>query len=199
MKHYLLEPTYKKSVLEFDLFKRKEEDGTWTYLRKELGWRWGAFMFSVPETEEEVMEYLKNQGYENALDWALDYGHTVTDENGEEVLDGDIAELIASQLTPSEDDSFVDITEDYDMEMLYCDDGCWETWDIYNYQNEDILDDEEKESLIEEVQEAWEEEYQEGVEDLGWEYVDNYFEMHCNPKITPCDENGKTEEEETDE
>ena len=29
-------------------------------------------------------------------------------------------------------------------------------------------------------------------EDLGWEFIDCFYEMHCHPEITPCDKNGNT-------
>jgi hypothetical protein len=80
MKHYRIEPTYKKSVLEFDIFKRHDEDGNLIFLRKELGWRWGSFLVRVPETEEEALEWVKEQGYDNLLDWAGDYGHLEYDD-----------------------------------------------------------------------------------------------------------------------
>lgn len=203
MKHYIIEPTYKKSLIERTIFRRTNEEGKPIFLEKELGWRWGSFMISVPETEEEVMDYVKSKGYEGdtaVLDWACDFGHTMTDENGEEILDPDtsVLELVQSQLLPSEDDDFVDITEDYeDAEMIECWDGCWEHWDARSYQVE--LSEEEHEAFVEEAEEAYAEDYEEGVEELGWEYVDTCFELHCSPKITECDENGHPFEESEDE
>lgn len=197
MKNYLLEPTYKKSVVEYTLFKRKNEEGQLIFLRKELGWRWGSWMLSVPETEEEAYAYIKEQGYDNLLDWAYDYGHTVTNDNGDEVLDPDsnVIEMVAMQCLPSAADEFVDITEDYpNAEMIECWDGCWEFWDVFSYQVED-LDEDEVEAIKEEAEEAYDEEYEEGVEALGWEFVDTYFEMHCSPSIVRCNENGEPEKD----
>jgi len=192
MKHFLLEPTYKKSLVEFTLFKRKDENDNTIFLRKELGWRWGSFRFSVPETEEEALEYIKSKGYdgENAIfEWAEDYGHTIWDgEEDKEYLDPNtsLVEMVKSQLLPSEADDFVDITEDYeDAEMIECDDGCWEFWRVSSYQTE--ISEEDQESIVAEIEEVYSEEYEEGVENLGWEYVSTYFELHCNPKITECD------------
>ena len=202
MKHYLIEPTYKKSLLEFTLFKRKDEEGKDIFLRKELGWRWGSFMISVPDTEEEAMEYLASEGYEGEdaiLNWAMDYGHTIWDGE-KEYLDPDttIVEMIESQMLPSETDDFVDISEDYHhAEFIDSWDGCWEYWSVDSYHKE--IPEEEQEAIIEEVEEVYAEEYEEGVETLGWEFVDTYFELHCSPKITPCNENGQVEEEETSE
>jgi len=195
MKHYRIEPTYKKSVVEWELFQRKDEEtGKIINLRKELGWRWGSFMVSIPTTQEELDKWIEvNPNYDTIEEWAHDYGHAEEDEDGNIVIDGDIFEILEGQLLPSESDSFVDITEDYDMEMIDCWDGCWEYWHVDSYQLE--LDEDVKESMIEEVEEAWEEDYQEGVEALGWTYVDTYFEMQCSPSITECDEHGEVEEE----
>ena len=201
MKHYRIEPTYKKSVIEFDIFKRHDEDGNLIFLRKELGWRWGEFMVSVPETEEEALEYIKEQGYEGedaVLNWATDFGHTVWDGETESLdPDTSLLEMIQSQALPNESDDFVDITEDYDMEMIECWDGCWEDWSVTSYVTD--IDDEQRELWIEEAEAAWEEDYQEGVEELGWEFVDNMFEMQCSPKIIPCDEHGTPLEEEEED
>ena len=202
MKHYLLEPTYKKSLIEYTIFRRMNENNKPIFLRKELGWRWGSFMISIPETEEEITEYLESHGYEGenaALEWAMDYGFTIADATTGviEQPDEPIADLIKGQLLPSEDDEFVDVTEDYgDAEFIDAWDGCWEYWYVDSYLVE--LDEEEKEAWVEEAEEAYEEMHEEGVEELGWEFVDTSFELHCPPKITPCDEHGKIFEESED-
>ena len=64
MKHYKLEPTYKKSLVELYTFKRPLSDlvegheNRNAILVKEIGWRWGDFTIDVPETEAEVKEWL---------------------------------------------------------------------------------------------------------------------------------------------
>jgi hypothetical protein len=205
MKYYLLEPTYKKSVIEFTAFKRIDEEGNTIFLRKELGWRWGSFLISVPETEEEAYSFIHGQGYDNLFDWASDFGFTTWNrETGEETLDvdesnpeagPDVVAMVTHQLMPQETDDFVDITEDYpDAEMIETWDGCWEHWTVESYQTE--IPEEEQEAIIEEVEEVYSEEYEEGVENLGWEFIDTYFEMHCSPKLVPCDEHGTPLEEE---
>lgn len=196
MKYYRVEPTYKKSFIETTLFKKTNEDSNVIYLRKEIGWRWGSFLFSVPETEEECQKYIEDLGYDNTLDWAVDFGHTFTGDDGEEHLPEDVTlqELIEGDCLPDESETFVDITEDYqNAELIDFWDGCWEDWTVNSYNV--TIDDDERETIIEEVEAAYEENNEEGVEELGWEYVDTYFELHCNPKITPCDENGNVEEE----
>lgn len=193
MKHFRIEPTYKKSVIELSTFRRPleeltgndEDKGKFAYLRKELGWRWGSFMISVPDTEEEIKEFLEERGsYESVAEYLADY-------YGDEDI---IVESTTLQeyLLPSEDDDFVDLTEDYDAEMLDCWDGCWEDWDIIT--NGPKLADVDE--MIEEIEEAYSEEYEEGVEALGWTYIDNFFEIHCNVTVTPCNEHGEVEEQE---
>lgn len=193
MKHFRIEPTYKKSVIELSTFRRPleeltgndEDKGKFAYLRKELGWRWGSFMISVPDTEEEIKEFLEERGsYESVAEYLADY-------HGEEDI---IIESTTLQeyLLPSEDDDFVDLTEDYDAEMLDCWDGCWEDWDITT--NGPKLEDVDE--MIEEIEEAYSEEYEEGVEALGWQFIDNFFEIHCNVTVTPCNEHGEVEEQE---
>ena len=193
MKHFRIEPTYKKSVIELSTFRRPleeltgndEDKGKFAYLRKELGWRWGSFMISVPDTEEEIAEFLEERGsYESVAEYLADY-------YGEEDI---IVESTTLQeyLLPSVDDDFVDLTEDYDAEMLDCWDGCWEDWDIIT--NGPKLADVDE--MIEEIEEAYSEEYEEGVEALGWQFIDNFFEIHCNVTVTPCNEHGEVEEQE---
>jgi hypothetical protein len=65
MKYFKIEPTYKKSLVEFTIFTRPLSDfredakeNQRATLIKELGWRWGEFMVEVPETDEEVAEWL---------------------------------------------------------------------------------------------------------------------------------------------
>ena len=60
MKYYRIEPTHKKSVIENTIFRRKDENGNYIFLKRELGWRWGSFLFSVPETEDEINNYIND-------------------------------------------------------------------------------------------------------------------------------------------
>ena len=198
MKYFLLEPTYKKSTVEKTFFRRElepltgnpEDAGKWAYVTKELGWRWGSFLISVPETEEEVLEFVKSSGYDDVLSWAIDHGESIT-QGDEEVLPPNFS--LYNYLVPSEDAEYVDVTEDYpEAEMYECWDGCWEDWEASSTGTTPDVD-------IEEIEEAFSEDYEEGVEELGWTFVDMAFELHCNPKITPCDENGQVFETEEQE
>ncbi len=55
MKHYLMEPKYKKSVAEYDVFQ-KEIDGVTYRVVKEEVYRWGSWIVNVPSTDEEIKE-----------------------------------------------------------------------------------------------------------------------------------------------
>ena len=76
--------------------------------------------------------------------------------------------------------------------MIDCWDGCWEDWDIVT-GGPKLSDVDE---MMEEIEEAYNEEYEEGVEALGWQFMDNSFEIHCNVTVTPCNEYGEVDEEE---
>jgi hypothetical protein len=183
MKYYRIEPTHKKSVIENTIFRRKDENGNYIFLKKELGWRWGSFLFSVPETEEEINDYIKEQGCETFLEWASDNGF-------EDLIESETnTEIIANKFLPSESDEFVDVTEDYpNATLLDAWDGCWEDWIAYSFKTE--LSYDEKESMAEKASAAYDENNEEGVEELGWEYIDTTFEIQCGVSITSCDEGG---------
>lgn len=207
MKYFRLEPTYKKSLVEFYTFSRplsdlKEDHGLHedakAHLIKEIGWRWGDFTIEVPETDEEIAEWLefKDEGqYDTFYDLAVDYGLTETDEEtGEEVLPSDrsVVELIQDMLLPDLDDDYIMISEDYpDAQMNSTWDGCWEDWNLRTGWTEDSPVLENVDELIEEIDEAYAEEYEDGVEALGWTFEHCEYEMHCKPMITPIDENGE--------
>lgn len=186
MKYYRLEPSYKKSVVEIAIWKRTDENGNAIFLRKELGWRWGSFLISVPETDEEKLEFAqsKSEDFESVEQMMEDwYGYT--EEDGMTLED---------VLLPDTEDEFVDITEDYDhAEMLECWDGCWEDWTVTSHTVE--IDEEQADIWREEAEEIYQEEYEEGVETLGWEFIDTIFEMHCSPVLTECDEYGRDPED----
>lgn len=193
MKHFRIEPTYKKSVVEYTVFRRplddltgnEEDKGKFAYLRKELGWRWGSFRIDVPETEEEIKEFLEERGgYDSVAEYLADYW-------GDEDIIVESTTL-EEYLLPSTEDDFVDLTEDYEAEMIDCWDGCWEDWDIVT-GGPKLSDTDE---MMEEIEEAYNEEYEEGVEALGWQFMDNSFEIHCNVTVTPCNEYGEVEEQE---
>ena len=190
MKYYKLEPTYKKSLIELYSFKRPLSDFVEGHenrnaiLVKEIGWRWGDFTIEVPETQDEVNEWLEynhEDAYETFEEFIVDYGLEVEGKSIQEVMEG--------LLLPDLNDDCILISEDYPhAQMNSTWDGCWEDWDIRVFGEEVEIPVEE---LIEAADEAYAEEYEEGVEALGWEFLDCEYEMHCKPMITPIDENGE--------
>ena len=198
MKYYKLEPSWKKSIVELDTFKRplneltndEKDIGKWAYLVKELGSRWGSWSIVVPETDAEIAEWINASEYYNDIEDVADQnGYHIIDADGHIVVDPDMTpfEIMHKMLVPSIDATFVDITEDYpDAEMIEIWDGCWEDWDIRT--GGAMLNDVDE--MIEEITEAYGEEYEDGVEALGWTFTESVFEMTCNPIITECDENG---------
>jgi|TARA_B110000444_G_scaffold239194_1_gene253419 hypothetical protein len=202
MKYFKLEPSYKKSVLELTIFSRPlneiatcVSDTAHAMLVKELGWRTGEFLITVPETDEEISTWLEDHDYDNILDFAIDHGYTVT-EGDAEVMDPDttVQTMLENILIPDLDDDYILISEDYpDIEMLSTWDGCWDDWTLRT--GDMSLEEEQVESLIEEASEIFEEEYEEGVETLGWKFLGCDWEMHCKPIITPCRSYGQPLEE----
>lgn len=175
MKHYRITPSYKKSTLEYNVWEKKLDDGTLIRATSEIGWRSGTFVIHVPETNDEIDEWLKNRGM-SIEDYGGDY------------------EAVKSSLCPSPTDEVIEF-DDYDHEMLDTWDGCWEEWtvDIFGSNKNNYDPDEIKAEL----EEAYEEEWHEGLENLGYECDDCYYEMHCNPIIEECDEYGNIETTET--
>ena len=180
MKTYRIEPTYKKSVVEYDTFrKRVEGDKSDLWIRKEIGWRWGEFDVFVPETEEEVIEWANDQVGDAEYYKSL---AEVLDEYGEEDLEGMIGHAMPDT---SEACAFHELS-DYQYEMNSTWDGCWEDWDIF--VGGDDLSEEEQEELLEEVQEKYSEDYEDGVAELGFEHMDNYTDIHCAITAVEIDE-----------
>ena len=193
MKYYRIEPTYKKSVVEFESYK-KVINGVPTFAIKELGWRWGSFMISVPETPEEIKEFLEERGgYESVAEYLADY------YGAEDIITEETA--LKEYLLPNTVDEFVEISEDYDAEMIDCWDGCWEYWNItqneYNLpEGAQPLSDSEKEELAEQIEELYAEDYDESLYAEGWEQVSSWYEIHTSVTVTPCNEHGEVEEQE---
>lgn len=173
MKIYRLEPTLKKSVVEYDIFRK---DDIW--VRKEIGWRWGEFDIFVPETEEELIQWGNDRVgsaepyYENLQQLLDDYG--------EEDMEGMLGHTI-----PTENHEFHELS-DYEYEMNSTWDGCWEDWVFTS--GVDKLSEEEQEALLEELQEKYLEDYEDGLAELGFEYMDSYTDIHCPVTLVEVDE-----------
>jgi hypothetical protein len=188
MKHYRVEPTYKKSVVEYDTFSRIDENGKKIFLQREVGWRWGSWLISVPETQEEIDEYLKSKGFDTIEDFAQDCGRTYIDEDGNEVME--VGFTLKDFLLPDEDDDQIDMSEDYpDAELIETWDGCWEFWSVSSFQAE--ISEEQNELWSEEAEEAYNEDYEAGLEAIGWKPMFGGFQLQCCPSIVECDENGE--------
>ena len=85
MKTYNVEPTYKKSVIEYNVWEKTLEDGSVVHATMELGWRWGEFTVYEPETEEEILQWANDRVgdpnyYENIQQVLDDYGYDSVDE-----------------------------------------------------------------------------------------------------------------------
>jgi hypothetical protein len=192
MKYFLIEPTYKKSVVEYNSFV-KVINGVQTYATLEEGYRWGSFLMPIPETDEEIKAWLDSKDDASSLQEYLDWYHSVDEEEFNAMDTIDLAEYM---LPDPEDDSCL-LTEDYgDAEMLDMWDGCWMFWNIrQNGDSENHLSEEESDQLSEEVEALYNEDYNESLEAADWEHCDFYTEIHSNLKITPCDSYGKVAEE----
>jgi len=174
MKQYIVEPKYKKSVVEVQVFKKKI-NGRDHYLRYSDCWRWGGFAIAVPETREEIEEYKQHIGYAGATD--------------EEVFEDFGAETWEDIALPAEGEEEIGIFEDHgwNAEMIECwDGGCWTEWNIHAY-GEGAMSEEECEEEAERLSEIYYEEYEEGLEAEGWEYVDNDYWV-TEPVVRPVKE-----------
>ena len=189
MKTYHIEPTYKKSVCEVELWRKREDiqesdSSTWRYnwngpiLRKECWWRWADWTIDIPETEEEIQEFLSYKPFEN-LEAYLDHhgGETI-----EECLLGSL---------PVDDDDSCCLPEE--AEMMSCWDGQGEEFKIQLTRDLEISE-EDRQQMASEAEEAYNGEdglYEEGLENLGWEHYETFYEVYCKLKI----ELQETEEE----
>lgn len=169
MKEYIIEPSYKKSVIEWTSWA-KEINGVNHYLQRELGWRWGSFVINVPETEEEIQAFVKEYGYEDLESLLEDYS----------------VDSIEEIALPDPEDDEVQL-DDYEYEMLDCWDGCWDDFAVHVYL-EGGLDEDERSELAEAMQEIYEEGYEDAIEEDGWEPMDSGYSIVGGFKITPVPE-----------
>lgn len=166
MRHYLIEPTYKKSVVEYELFKH--DDGR--ILTREVGWRWGSFIIHVPETEDELKEWANTKGFGTISDARDGYGLESNEPFPPETF------------LPNESWDFIEL-DDYDYEMVEMWDGCWEDWAINS--------EEDTSELEEELSEAYFENSLEGLNELGWNEFAYFVEIHTSVTVKECDTSGK--------
>ena len=165
MKYYNIRPTIKKSVVDFEVYRKGNKEEGFQYATKELGWRGGDFTIFVPETSKEIDEWVANRPEGQ---WTR------------EDVD-DFIERGGNPFMPSKDDQFIEL-EEYEWELDSTWDGCWEEWTVNGKGIED------EEALIEEIEEAYAENYDEGLEELGWIQTEFYCEIHCPVEITEIDD-----------
>jgi len=187
MKQYLMQPTHKKCVLEFEAYT-KVIDGIKTIATKETGYRSGSWIIYVPETEEELRDWCRNV-HDMSLEDMM--------EDMMEDIDGDTTILPPFDFMPNDEMSYIDV-DDYDNEMLEAYDGCWTEWQVRQYANESnpsfpMMSEEELEELREEIEdrEAVDDESAYlGIEEDGWETDGFYCEIHCTVTLVECDDMG---------
>ena len=170
MKYFILEPKWKKSVYEFDRYRKVADDGTAIYATRETCWRYGKWIVSVPETNKECDEYLENHSMD-----LEDYGGTY--------------EELKESLMPSEDEetAFHEM-DDYDHEFIETWDGCSEDWSVHVWgPGKDTID---VTILQEEIEERWEDANWDGMYDLDYTEDGFWIEINCPIVLTPCSQNG---------
>ena len=165
MKYYNIRPTMKKSVVEFEIYRKGNKEEGFQYATKELGWRSGDFTIFVPETSEEIDTCIGNRPE----------GQWTREDVDDYIAQG------GNPFMPSKDDTFIEL-EEYEWELDNTWDGCWEEWSV---QGEGI---EDEESLIDELTEAYNENYDEGLAELGWDQEEFFVEIHCAVEITEVDD-----------
>ena len=165
MKHYLLEPEYKKSVAEYDVFEKTIDGHTYRVVHEEV-FRSGSWIIHVPETEEEINEWLKDRGEDR--------------EDYDSVDD--------MQFAPPTDEDFHELNDYPNHEFLEMWDGCSGDWYLQDPKGE--VDEDRAEEIIDMVTELWDDGYHENLEANGWESVDCFQQIHCEVTLTECDDSG---------
>jgi hypothetical protein len=190
MKHFLMTPDYKKSMVEYTRFT-KMIDGVNTHLVQEVGYRGGEILLHVPETLEEVHEWLftREMTYEDAVE---SFG----------------AKPSLWPFLPTSDMEYIDV-DDYDNEFMQAYDGCWSDWSINQYTSlPDISDKdhgikpmtvEEKDEMLESIYSIYDEGDLEAIEEDGWEISTCHWEIHCGVTLEECDERGNILDEELED
>jgi hypothetical protein len=188
MKHYRMEPTYKKSVVENTMYSKDGVIATY-----EEGYRWGQFVIHIPETEEEFEA------------WATKFGMTLEEanDNYDYIFNDDsVDDKYLAICGPDLEGDHFDL-DDYDHEMIELWDGCWAFWHVAKKAADEEFTDEEEEELIEHLQELHEDGYNDGYDDAvehdGWEMTHCWTEVQSTITLVPCDEVGYIEEQEKDD
>ena len=113
MKHYLIEPKWKKSVVEISYYE-KVIDGITVYATREEGYRWGSFVVHVesddelPDPEDDAF-WLENYDYEmiDVWDGCWCYWEVEAGDDPEGKLDLESIENSLDENGADEDDGWV--------------------------------------------------------------------------------------------
>jgi len=160
MKTYEVTPAYKKSISETRFWIKPKGEGN-IFAEHETIWRSGTFIISVPETDEEIKQW-------------LDY-RDMTEEDLEYI-----------SFLPKEDDEQVDLS-DYDFEISDTWDAVSEEWGVSWYPL-NILTEDRLFTMTEEVEEKWREGWEEALINDGWEELDSEYIIHGGVIIEECEQ-----------
>ncbi|GFH50281.1 predicted protein [Chaetoceros tenuissimus] len=147
-------------------------------LRKECWWRWAEFILDIPETKDEISEFLSCKPFDNLESYLNHHG-------------GETIEECLMAAMPEDDDDSRCLPDE--AEMISCWDGQGEDFTIELTRDLE-MSKEECRQMASEAEEAYNGEdglYGEGLENLGWEFCKVFYEVHCDLKI----ELQETEEE----
>jgi hypothetical protein len=172
MKYFKLEPTLKKSIVELTVCEQELPDGVAIRAEHEQGWRSGTFIISVPETAEEVDQWLADHGYD-IEDFGMDIG------------------AVRDFAKPASDSEYYEL-DDYDYVIEALEDSCWSDWNIEVQSASDtkmtaVSTDDDIAAVI---AAAWEEQEFDGVEALGYTQGESRYEITSTITLTECDEDG---------
>ena len=159
MKTYEVTPARKKSLIETRFWVKATDDGK-IFAEHETGWRSGTFIISVPETDEEIKQWLDDR-------------------------DMELDDMQYTSFLPKKDDEVVDLS-DYDFEISDTWDGCWEEWRLSCYP-ENILTGDQLSTMTEEVEKKWQEDWEETLINDGWEELGSEYAIHGGVIIEECE------------
>lgn len=172
MKYFKLEPTLKKSIAEFTRWEQRLGNGDAIHAEYEQGWRSGTFIISVPDTAEEVNQWLMDHEYD-IEDFGMDIG------------------AVRDFAKPVSDSEYYEL-DDYDYVIEALEDSCWSDWNIEVHRASDtkmtaVSTDDDIAAVI---AAAWEEQEFDGVEALGYTQGEMRYEITSTITLTECDEDG---------
>ena len=158
MKYYTVTNRFKKSVDETEILVGTVDDVK-VRITYTTNWRSGEFRIGVPETKEEIADYLKHQGYETV----------------EALLEDYEAESLGDIVLPPEDEDYIEMCDYYEWEMLSTYDGCSEDYEIHVKTEDDYVEAQ----ITEKIENVIEEEGLWGLfDELDFESDDCIYEIH---------------------